>query len=324
MRRGSTLIVVFAMLLTACAGDVSPDPVSATRPLVPVEVVPAPDTTVATPAPSEPVAAPVVTLANGETVPLFEEIDRGNFTNPTSITNEYLPVQPGMRYVYEGFTREEGETVPHRLVFTVTDLTKMINGINTVVIWDVDYSDGELVETELAFYAQDDLGNVWRMGEYPEEWEEGVFIEAPSWIAGLHDAQAGIAMMASPLVSSTSYSQGWGPAVGFTDRAFVDEIAATTCVPIDCYTGVLVTDEFNHEEPEAHQLKYYARGVGNVRVGWRGDDSSIEELELVDVIRLTADEMAQVRDAALLLEERAYILDPEVYGVTERSIAPAL
>ena len=324
MRRGSSLILVVAMLFTACAGDVSPDPVSATRPLVQVDALPAPDVTSQVATPSEPVTAPVVTLANGETVPLFEEIDRGIFTNPTSITNQFLPVQPGMRYVYEGFTREDGETIPHRLVFTVTDLTKMIDGINTVVIWDVDYSDGELVETELAFYAQDDLGNVWRMGEYPEEWEEGVFIEAASWIAGIHDAQAGIAMTSIPLVSSTSYSQGWGPEVGFTDRAFVDQVAATTCVPVDCYTGVLVTDEFNDEEPDAHQLKYYARGVGNVRVGWRGDDSSIEELELVEVIRLTADEMTQVRDAALLLEERAYILDGDVYGLTARAVAPAL
>ena len=318
------MAVVAAMLFTACAGDVSPESVSATRPLTPVEAVSVPEVAAQLAAPADPVTPPVVTLSNGETVPLFEEIDRENFTNPTSITNQFLPVQPGMRYVYEGFTREDGETVPHRLIFTVTDLTKVIDGINSVVIWDVDYSDGELVETELAFYAQDDFGNVWRMGEYPEEWEEGVFIEAPSWIAGIQDAQPGIAMTAIPLVSSTSYSQGFGPAVGFTDRAFVAQVTASTCVAVDCYTGVLVTDEFNDEEPEAHQLKYYARGVGNVRVGWHGDDSSIEELELVEVIRLTAEEMAQVRDAALLLEERAYILDTDVYGLTARSVAPQL
>ena len=131
-------------------------------------------------------------------------------------------------------------------------------------------------------------------------------------------------MPSAPVAGPSSYSQGWGPAVGFTDRAFVDSVSASTCVPLNCYSGLVVTNEFNDEEPGAHQLKYYARGVGNVRVGWRGDDASIEELELVEVVQLTAEEMAAVRNAALVLEERAYILDSDVYGLTEPVVVPQL
>ena len=63
------------------------------------------------------------------------------------------------------------------MVFTVTDLTKMINGIETRVILDQDLrvnesGDEELSEEELAFFAQDDDHNVWSMGEYPEEIDE--------------------------------------------------------------------------------------------------------------------------------------------------------
>ena len=54
--------------------------------------------------------------------------------------------------------------------------------MRTVVSWDLDYSDGELAEAELAFYAQDDDGNVWRMGEYPEEYDGGQIVDAPTWI----------------------------------------------------------------------------------------------------------------------------------------------
>ena len=43
----------------------------------------------------------------------------------------------------------------------------MINGVNAVVVWDRDFQNGELVEEELAFMAQDDAGNVWSLGEYP-------------------------------------------------------------------------------------------------------------------------------------------------------------
>ena len=73
-------------------------------------------------------------------------------------------MKPGTRWVYEGTSVEDdGKVVPHRIVVTVTDLTKTIGGIRTVVSYDLDHSDGELVEAELAFYAQDDNGNVWQI-----------------------------------------------------------------------------------------------------------------------------------------------------------------
>ncbi|MEV7907643.1 hypothetical protein [Streptomyces anulatus] len=52
-----------------------------------------------------------------------------------------------------------------------------------LVAWDRDYSDGKLVETELAFFAQDDDGNVWHFGQYPEVHENGRLVEAPAWLS---------------------------------------------------------------------------------------------------------------------------------------------
>ena len=95
----------------------------------------------------------------------------GKFTHPTNIDNKWTPMKPGTRWVYEGTSVEDdGKVVPHRIVVTVTDLTKSWAGSGTVVSYDLDHSDGELVEAELAFYAQDDDGNVWQFGEYPEEY----------------------------------------------------------------------------------------------------------------------------------------------------------
>src|SRR3990170_3720292 len=71
-------------------------------------------------------------------------------------------------------------------------------------------SAGQLVETELAFFAQDDDGNVWNLGEYPEEYENGEFVGAPStWIAGLAGAEAGVHMLAEPRQGTGYYLQGW-------------------------------------------------------------------------------------------------------------------
>jgi uncharacterized protein YbaA (DUF1428 family) len=269
-----------------------------------------------TPAEQTLVAEVPLTAESESPEPEFAEFDPNNFDRSTNIDNKWLPLQPGTRLIYEGVTVEDDESIPHRIVFTVTDLTKEIAGVNTVVAWIVDYADGDLVEMEIAFYAQDNDGNVWYLGEYPEEYEEGEFIAAPTWIAGLEEAKAGIKMWAEPQPGMPSYFQGWGPAVDWSDYAQVDQMGQETCVPEDCYEDVLVIAESSLDEPDAFQLKYHAPGVGDVRVGWRGADESQEELELIDIVQLGPEALATAREEALKLEERAYEISPDVYAQT--------
>ena len=166
----------------------------------------------------------------------------------------------------------------HRnVVVTVSDLVKVVDGVPAMVLWERDYNSGELVEAGLAFYAQDNDGNVWHLGQYPEEYEDGKLAGAPAWITGQQGARAGLAMLANPTRGPT-YSQGRGPAVDYTDRARVYRLGQQTCVAAGCYKDVLVTDEFALDEPEARQLKYYAHGVGNVRVDWMERDEEKEVL----------------------------------------------
>jgi hypothetical protein len=248
----------------------------------------------------------------------FEDFDPGNFSNPTNVDNPWLPMKPGMRFVYEGTTvDDEGEVLPHRIVITVTDLTKEVGGVRSVVSWDLDYTDGELVEAELAFYAQDNDGNVWRMGEYPEEYEDGKLIDNPAWIHGIEEARAGIMMQANPQPGTPSYAQGWAPAVDWTDRGQVEQIGQTISVPAGSYENVLVIAETSASEPDAQQLKYYARGVGNVRVGWRGaGEKTQESLELITIAQLSPEAMAEARAEALELEKSAYKNSSNVYANT--------
>lgn len=248
----------------------------------------------------------------------FEDFDPDNFENSTEINNEWMPMKPGTHYVYEGTSVEDdGELLPHRIEVTVTDLTKMIAGILTLVSWDLDYSDGELVEAELAFYAQDKDGNVWRMGEYPEEYDEGDLVDNPAWIHGIEEARAGIMMPANPQPGTPSYPQGWAPAVHWTDRGKVDQVGQKTTVPAGSYEDVLVIAETSQSEPDAEQLKYHARGVGPVRVGWRGaGEKTKETLELVKMEHLGPEAMAQARKKALELEASGYKNSEKVYGQT--------
>jgi hypothetical protein len=87
-----------------------------------------------------------------------------------------------------------------------------------------------------------------------------------------------------------------------------------TCVVYDCFDGVLIIAESSLEEEDAFQLKYYAVSVGNVRVGFRGADATQEELELIEVVVLDADALAEIHDLALALEESAYENAESVFG----------
>jgi hypothetical protein len=246
------------------------------------------------------------------------DFDRKKFTRSARIDNQWTPLSPGMQFTFEGRANRGRGRVTHRVVFTVTDLTKVIDGVRTAVLWDRDFNAGQIVETELAFFAQDDDGNVWLLGEYPEEWEDGEFSEAPDvWFSGVAKARAGIMMRADPQRGTSSYLQGFAPEIEFSDRAKVHQTGQRTCVPLGCYDNVLVTDEWNPlEKGAAHQRKFYAPGVGNVRVG-AVDDPEAEELVLVKLSHLDPGALAQAREEALQLERRAYRVRKDVYGGTQ-------
>lgn len=254
--------------------------------------------------------------------PKLETMDPKMFDRSTVIDNKWWSMKPGTRHTYVGTTVEDdGKVVPHKIVITITDLTKLIGGVRTVVSYDLDYADNELVEAELAFFAQDNAGTVWRFGEYPEEYEDKKLIKAPTWLHGIEGARAGIAMKAKPEMGLPVYSQGWGPAVGWTDHAQIHQMGQKTTVRFGKYEDVMVIKESSRDEATdgGYQLKYYAPGVGNVRVGWGGaKDKSQEVMELVKVEKLTAKELAAVREKAKALEKSAYKVSPKVYGLTAK------
>jgi hypothetical protein len=249
----------------------------------------------------------------------WEVVDLNKFDHHSiDIDNKWLPMRPGTRWIYEGTTVEDnGKVVPHRVEINITNLTKVISGVRTLISYDLDFSNGQLEEAELALFAQDSDGNVWHFGQYPEEYKRGKFIRAPAWIHGFEDARAGITMKAEPQLGTSSYSQGWGPAVDWTDRGIVYQMGQRTSLRAGSYDNVLVIKETARSEIYAEQLKYYAQGVGNVRVGWAGKgEKTRETLELVKVEQLDPKALAEIDAKALKLERSAYKRSKNVYAGT--------
>jgi hypothetical protein len=250
--------------------------------------------------------------------------DPAEFEDPTLIDNRFLPMTPGTQLVLEGRANRTGELLPHTVTFTVTDLIKVIDGVPTRVVWDVDENEGEVVEAELAFFAQDDAGNVWNLGEYPEEYEDGFFLGAPStWIAGLADAEAGIHMLDFRDVGLT-YLQGYAPEIDFLDCAEVVAEDVMECdipaAPGGCFENGVLTHERSPLDPEGGiQTKYHAPEVGIAKVGAL-DDPEGETLVLRESVSLDQESLAAARQEALKLDQRGYRVS-EVYCQTE-PIAP--
>ncbi len=245
------------------------------------------------------------------------------FPDQPRVDNEFLPYVPGMQLFLDGTVIEDDGTAhPHRVATTVTDLTKVVDGVRTIVVFDVDIEDGQIVESELFFVAQREDGSVWTLGEYPEEYEDGKLVGAPStWISGTAGARAGMAMLAHPRAGMPTYLQGFSPEIDFKDCATVFRTDQRTCVPLNCYDHVLVVDEFAPLDPEGgHQRKFHAPGVGVVQVGAAGGVDP-EALQLTRAAMLCAAELDTVRRQVLAQDRRGYHVARDIYGATTRAEA---
>ena len=181
----------------------------------------------------------------------------GTFSLLLAVNNPMFPLAVGTQFSYQGKIVQDGESKPHTVTFTVTDVSKVVDGVKTVVAWDRDFLEGKLQEQELAFFAQDDQGNVWNFGEYPEEYENGKFTGAPStWIRGVDGAYGGIHMLSQPR-TGMKYREGLVAAIEFDDVSVVARTGQQTCLAGTCYKQVLVVDETSPNDPASgHQIKH--------------------------------------------------------------------
>jgi len=260
--------------------------------------------------------APTVSAAAKATCDPLIDFGQEGFGHPTSIDNKYLPMVPGTRLTYRGDVSGSG---PHEVVFTVTDLTKVIDGVDTRVIYDVDKNGSEVAEAELAFFAQSDKGTVWNLGEYPEEYDKGKFTGAPSvWISGRDGAKAGIHMLADPTDPANrhrEYRQGVAPKIDFLDCAEVDRTGGHVKVPAGDFGDVLTTHETSPlESKTATQVKQHAPGVGIVRISAINDPQA-ETLRLTEIAHLGQSDLAAVDDQAIALDKHGHKVS-SVYRTT--------
>jgi hypothetical protein len=256
---GMTITAALAIALTGCADKGGPSapvgPATSNQPQPNPDHSAAPS--VAGPESASPAASPAAASANPAKVVDGKRyrptIIPAEFT--TQITNAFLPLVPGTAMTYQGAGEKD--------VFNVTDRTREVMGVTTIVVRDQAFEGSALIEDTEDWFAQDAAGNVWYFGESTAECDgHQVVSRHGSWEAGVDGAQPGIVMLANPEIGDyyrQEYLRGEAE-----DVARILRLGATVTHKTTTYPNVVITEDFTKLEPAVVEHKKYAPGVGLV------------------------------------------------------------
>jgi hypothetical protein len=227
--------------------------------------------------------------------------------NPARGANQWFPLTPGYQSVREGGVNKGSRRLPHRRVYTVTNMSKVIDGVKTVLVLDQDFDGGELAEQAIDYLAEDNQGNVWYLGSYTEAYEGGQFVQAnDAWLTGVNGGKAGVLMMTDPTTDTPKYAQATVPGEG-TAKAEVKKTGESICVPFNCYQGVLVIEE------DGSELTYYASGVGGIKL--EPESGNPQETEqLINLTQLSTEGLNELSAEAKMLDDHAHTEAKGVFG----------
>lgn len=208
------------------------------------------------------------------------DLDPADFT--ADIDHPYWPMVPGTRWTFEEV--DPDGTVLEVIVTVSTETRAIANGITARVVRDTVTEDGELVEDTLDWYAQDEAGNVWYLGEETAEFTGGEMTSTGgSFEAGVDGAEPGIAMPAEP-ADGMAYRQEFYAGEA-EDNGEVVAVAEQVDVPGGAFDDAIMTRDTNALEPDVLEYKWYARDVGPVLaigVAGGGGREELVSVERVD------------------------------------------
>ncbi|MDZ4710053.1 MAG: hypothetical protein SH818_16755 [Saprospiraceae bacterium] len=191
------------------------------------------------------------------------DIAPSRFSNSLNLTNKYFVFDIGKTYIYEG-QHTEGKS---RIESTRLALSRLITGIPCIIIEVKEYLNGKLIEFTHDWFAQDNEGNVWYFGEQVDNYDlSGKLTDHHgSWEAGLDGAKAGIIMLYNPQ-PGIKYRQEYYFNEA-EDEAEVLSINESIVSPLfNSLSNCIKTKEYTELEPDALEHKFYAPGIGLVKI----------------------------------------------------------
>ncbi len=193
--------------------------------------------------------------------------DMAHWTNDFSVEkdalsstgrNHFFILEPGYQLTLEN----EKE----RLVITVLNETKEVDGVETRIVEERETNNGQIVEVSRNYFAiSKRTGNVYYFGEDVDIYKNGkVASHEGAWLSGADGARFGLMMPAVPLVGAR-YHQEVAPTVAM-DRAEIASVTETFKTPAGEFKNCVKTKETTPLEPDVGQ-KHYAPGIGLIQDG---------------------------------------------------------
>ena len=184
------------------------------------------------------------------------------FSNPTAITNPYLPLESLKQDILEG--KEAGKLF--RIERTRQTGTKSFtvgaSKVEAMIVEDKVFVEGKLHEIALDYFAQSDDGTVYYLGENVDNYKDGKVVNHDgTWLYGIHTKQLGVMMPAKPAVGDKFRSED-APNITREDDEVIS-VSETVTIAAGTYKNCIKIKEILSDGEI--EYKFYAPKVGVVK-----------------------------------------------------------
>ena len=172
-------------------------------------------------------------------------------------SNPYFPMTPGYRLNYRH--GKDTETL------TVLGETRTIDGVESRVLEDREWKNGQLIEVTRDYFAIDSTTNdVYYMGEDVDVYKDGkVNSHKGAWLSGVNGAKFGLMVPGNPKTGQRFYQER-APGVGM-DRVEIVAVDGKITTPAGSFDKCIHALETSALEKGLRDHKWYAPGVGQVK-----------------------------------------------------------
>ena len=179
------------------------------------------------------------------------------FSHSRDITNPYLPLASLKQDILEN-KNERVERTARPDVHKVFQLGGQT--FEALTVEDREYSPGgDLIEATLDYFAQDDDGNVYYLGEDVDTYKNGkVSGHSGAWLLGKDTQKPGVLMPAHPQIGDKFMSEDVPKITWEKDE--VVSLSETVTVPAGIFSNCVKIKETASDGDT--EIKFYAPGVG--------------------------------------------------------------
>ena len=215
------------------------------------------------------------------------------FSNSLNIDNAFFPFEPDGLKRFEGNDHGTKIAAVDYYLTTIRTFTWNSSAVGCHILVEEAYEDEVLVERSFNYFAQADDGTVYYFGEVVNNFDENgaILNHDGSWLVGgpqgsdpaetATASDPAVFMPANPEVGDTFKPEDLFPIVDETVE--VVDVDVDVNVPAGKHDGAIKVEESTLLGPDT-ELKWYAPGVGVVKVQTRGETLRLTYSTLVQPV----------------------------------------